>query len=303
VNPRVRAWLLIGLVAVVCAASIGGVFWYRSRALSPAALWKRLPASDALVFYIDFEALRGSGLMRIFDSAKAPEDREYVRFVQDTTFDYKQDLDAVMAAFGPTGRFILAKGRFDWKVLRRYVESQQGQCYNSLCRMAGSAPDRRISFLPIQSGLMALAVSTDEMAAMRLATPASGPDPQLPDAPVWASLPPSLLKSGENLPDGTRPFARAVGQAESVTLAFVPEGNRFALKLNAVCRGDQDAYDAASQMTRVTGMLRKMIALEKQTPNPGDLSGVLVSGAFRNSGNRVFGYWPIERVFVENLLR
>jgi hypothetical protein len=241
--------------------------------------------------------------MQLFDSAKAPEDPEYLGFVKTTAFDYKRDLDAVMAAFGPTGRFILAKGRFDWKSLRSYAESQQGKCYNSLCRMNGSAPDRRISFLPIQSSLMALAVSTDDMAAMRLATPASGPDPQTPDAPVWASLPPSLLKTTDNLPDGTRPFARALGQAQSVILAFVPDADHFALKLTMVCRSDQDAYDAATQLSRITDLLRKMIVLEKQAPNPADLSGVLVSGTFKNSGNHAFGYWPIERVFVENLLR
>ncbi len=302
-KPKVRVWLAIGLGAAICAASVGGLAWYRSRALTPAALYKRLPARDAVVFYFDFEALRRSGLMRVFDSAKAPEDPEYLRFVSSTSFDYKRDLDSAMAAFGPTGRFILAKGRFDWKSLRSYAESQQGKCDNSLCRLIGSAPDRRISFLPIQSGLLALAVSTDDMAAMRLASPAAGPGLPIPDAPVWASLPPSWLKSAEDLPDGTRPFARAVGQAESVILAFAPEGNRFALKLTVVCRGDQDAYDAASQLTRMTGLLRKLIALEKQTPNPGDLSGVLVSGTFRSTGNRVFGYWPIERVFVENLLR
>ena len=91
--------------------------------------------------------------------------------------------------------------------------------------------------------------------------------------------------------------------AESITVAFTPEGNRFALKLTVVCDSQQDAYDAWKQLTNMTALLRKLIALEKQTPNPGDLSGLLVSGTFRNAGNRVFGYWPIERVFVENLLR
>jgi hypothetical protein len=266
-------------------------------------MYKRLPARDALVFYADFDALRRGGLMRVFDSAKAPEDPEYLHFVSSTAFDYKRDLDGVMASFGPTGRFILAKGRFDWKSLRSYAESQQGKCENSLCRLNGSTPDRRISFLPIQSGLMALAVSTDDMAATRLTSAAPAAELQIPDAPVWASLPPSWLRSAGDLPDGTRPFARAVEQAESVTLAFAPEGNRFALKLAVVCRGGQDAYDAAAQLTKMTGLLRKLIALEKQTPNSGDLSGVLVSGTFRSSGDRVLGYWPIERAFVENLLR
>jgi hypothetical protein len=303
VNPKVRAGLLIGSIVVACAASIGGVFWYRSRALSPAAMWKRLPAGDAVVFYIDFEALRQGGFLQLFENAKTPEEPDYQRFVEKTSFNYKKDLDSVMAAFGPTGRFILAKGRFDWKSLRSYTESQQGQCYNSMCRMTGSTPDRRISFIPIQSGLMALAVSTDATAAMRLSSSASVPDPQLPDAPLWASLPPRLLMSADNLPDGTRPFARAVAQAESVTLAFAPEGKRFALKLTVACRSDQDAYDAATQLTRVTDLLRRMIVLEKAAPNPGDLSGILVSGTFRNSGSKAYGTWPIERVFVENLLK
>lgn len=302
-NPKARAFLAIGLAAAIFAISIGGVFWYRSRALAPAALWRRLPARDAAVVYIDFKALRRAGLMQAFDRAKAPEDPEYLSFVRGTSFDYKRDLDGAMAAFGPTGTFILARGRFDWKSLRSYAESQQGACYNSVCRLAGSTPDRRISFLPIQSGLMALAVSTDETAAMRLAAPASVPAPEIPDAPLWAMLPPRFLQSTGNLPDGTRPFVRAVAEAQSVTLAFAPEGNRFALKLGVVCDSDQEANDAAAQMTHMTGLLRKLITLEKATPSAGDLSGVLVAGTFRNAGNRVYGHWPIERVFVENLLK
>jgi len=290
VNPKVRLRLAIGLGVALCAASVGWVVWHRAQARTPAAMYQRLPAGDALVLYIDFDALR-------------PEDPEYLRFVSATAFDYKRDLDGVMAAFGPTGNFILAKGRFDWKSLHSYAESQQGKCEGALCRLQGSTPDRRISFLPIQSGLMALAVSTDDSAAMRLTSPAAGPAFQVPEAPVWASLPPSWLKSAGTLPDGTRPFARAVEQAESLTVTFSPEGNRFALRLAVVCRGEQDAYDASKQLTNITALLRKLIALEKQTPNPGDFSGVLVSGTFRNAGNRVFGYWPIERAFVENLLR
>ncbi len=303
VNPKVRLRLAIGLAVALCAASIGWVLWHRAQARTPAAMYQRLPVGDALVLYIDFDALRRAGLMRLFDSAKGPEDPEYLRFVSATAFDYKRDLDDVMAALGPTGHFILAKGRFDWKSLHSYAESHQGKCQDALCRLQGSTPDRRISFLPIQSGLMALAVSTDDSAAMRLANPAAGPAIQIPDAPVWASLPPSWLKSVGNLPDGTRPFARAVEQAQSLTVTFSPEGNRFALKLTVECNGEQDAYDASKQLNTMTALLRRLISLEKQTPNPGDFSGVLVSGTFRNSANRVYGYWPIERAFVENLLR
>jgi len=48
-------------------------------------------------------------------------------------------------------------------------------------------------------------------------------------------------------------------------------------------------------------VLRQMIARENQSPNPADLSGVLAAGSFSSGGKRVYGYWPIEPSFVENL--
>jgi hypothetical protein len=45
-----------------------------------------------------------------------------------------------------------------------------------------------------------------------------------------------------------------------------------------------------------------MIARERQTPNPSDLSGVLTSGVFRQEGTRVHGSWPLGPAFLENLL-
>ena len=149
---------------------------------------------------------------------------------------------------------------------------------------------------------MALAVSPDPSAALRLNTPGPGGDHEIPDAPIWLSLPGSVLRSGENLPSGTRPFARTMERAQSVTLAFIPEGQRLAAKLNVRCANEQDAAQIASQLAGTTTLLRSLIEREHQKPNPADLSGVLTAGAFRSEGRRVFGYWPIERALVENLV-
>jgi hypothetical protein len=261
-----------------------------------------MPAHDAMVAYIDFSQLRRAGILRLLDGSKAGEDPEYQNFVRQTQFDYQEDLDSAMVAFAPTGRFLLVQGRFDWKSLHTYVESQDGTCFNSFCRMTGSTPDRRISFFPVRSNLMALAVSPDESAALRLESAAAGPDPQVPAAPVWLSIPTSVLKSSDSLPAGTRIFARSMEQAEAVTLAFAPEGRGLAARLDVRCRNERDAADLASQLTHTTSLLRETMEREHQKPNPADLSGVLTSGAFRTEGRRVLGYWPIEPAFVQNVL-
>jgi hypothetical protein len=168
--------------------------------------------------------------------------------------------------------------------------------------MIGSTPERRISFFPVRSNLMALAVSPDDWAALRLNSAAAGPEPQVPAAPVWLSIPTSVLKSGDSLPAGTRVFASGMERAETVTLAFAPEGQGLAARLDVRCRDERDAADLASQLTRTTSLLREMMEREHRRPDPADLSGVLTSGAFRNEGQRVLGYWPIERAFVQNVL-
>lgn len=288
--------------AALALLGAGGFFWYRSRSLSTPALLKRLPAADAMLLYVDFGGLRRAGVLQLLDGSKMGEDPEYKSFVQNTSFNYTRDLDTALAAFAPTGKFLLLRGRFDWSKLRSYVQSQNGKCTDGFCRMLGSTPERRISFYPLRTDTMAMAVSTDESAAERLDSPGSGPDPQVPDAPVWLSIPPSILRSGDSLPEGTRMFARSLERADSVTLALAPEGSRLAARLNVLCRSDQDASEVASQLNRITALLKELIQREHQTPNPADLSGVLTSGSFRAEGRKVLGYWPIERKFVENML-
>ncbi len=302
VTPKFRAWVLIVAVSAVCGLTLWGVVWYRSRTLTPAAMLKHLPADDALVVYIDFARLRGGGILKLLDGSKVGEDPEYRAFVHKTDFDYKQDLDAALLAFAPTGKYMLLKGRFDWKSLTNYVRGSGGACNNSFCRMAGSTPDRRISFFPLQSNLMALAVSADEGAAHRLADVDPRPEQETPNAPIWLSIPPSVVSSGQSLPAGTQMFARSLKRAQTVTVAVVPEGNRFAAKLNVRCASDSDATDLAAELNKTTSLLRELIMREHQTPNPGDLSGFLTSGAFRSEGARVQGYWPMERALIENLL-
>jgi hypothetical protein len=303
VTPKTRGCLLILLISALCGLTLGGAIWYRSRALSPAAMFQRLPTDDAVVLYIDFKNLRAGGILQLLDGAKVGEDQEYKSFVRQTDFNYKEDLDTAMVAFAPKGKYMLLKGRFDWKSLKNYVLGNDGRCNNSFCKMAGSSPEKRISFFPMQANLMAMAVSDDDAAALRMNTVDARGDAEIPNAPLWLSIPPSVVKSGQSLPPGTQMFARSLERAQAVTLAIVPEEHdQFAAKLNVRCASATDASALAAELNRTTGLLREMIVREHQKANPDDLSGLLTSGAFRSEGARVSGYWRIPRALIENLL-
>jgi hypothetical protein len=304
VNYKKRAALLIIMIASLCGLAVWGVARFRYHQLRTTADWlQRLPTQDAAVFYIDFAALRKGGVLEILAGSKVAEEPEYKVFVMKTEFDYTRDLDAVLACFTPRAKYLVVKGRFDWNSLEAYAREQGGTCRDALCRMSGSTPERKISFFPLRPDLMGLAVSPDDSAAIDLESTATRRRAlELPDAPVWVSIPRALLKSGSDLPAGTRMFAHTMEDADDVSIAMALSGNRFEARLNAQCRSGQQAAALAAQLTAITGMLREMIAREHQTPNLRDLSGVLTSGTFNQVGTHVTGSWPLEKGFVEGLL-
>ncbi len=301
-SPRNRAALLIVILAALCGGSIWGVAWYRARPVSPGMLLKRLPVRDAVVVYIDFAALRQGGILQLLEGSKAGEDPDYQNFARKIDFDYRQDLDAAMVSFAPSGKYMLVKGRFDWKSLRSYALESGGSCVTALCRMTGTTSDRRISFFPVQSSLLALAVSPYESAVLELTASPSGPAVAVPNTPFWMSVPGSLLKSGGNLPPGTKMFADGMEKAELVTLTFSPEESHLAAGLEVRCRNEQDAVLVASQLSSATLTLKQMLEREHQKPGPADLAGVLASGSFRSEGQTVFGSWRVERALIEAML-
>src|SRR6266536_2090083 len=120
----------------------------------------------------------------------------------------------------------------------------------------------------MQSNLMALAVSDDDVAALRMNTVDPRPDAEIPNAPIWLSIPPSVVKSGQSLPAGTQMFARSLDRAQSVVLSVVQDGNAFAAKLDVRCANAADASALTGDLTNTTRLLREMIEREHQTPNP-----------------------------------
>ncbi len=301
INRRVPPWAVLVCLVAICAAVIGGVALLRSRRTNTATLLTRLPSDDAVIASIDFHALRNTGVLGLLSGSRVMQDPEYRAFVDQTGFDYLNDLDTVLISFHSTGTYLLLRGRFDWKALRDYTAKQGGHCYNTLCRMGGSTPQRRISFFPLQSGVMALAVSQDDSAALMLHTRGVQRPQTIPEDPVWALIPVATLKNSASVPAGTRTFARALGAADSVLLAAAPDGGQVALRMDASCRTAAGAHALATELRDATARLRDFIARESQTPSTRDLSGVLAAGAFEQNGAHVLGRWPVSRDLLESI--
>jgi len=264
----------------------------------------RLPSENAAVLSIDFAALRNGGVFELLSGPVVEEEPEYKTFVDKTGFDYRRDLDHAYISFPSDGGYSLAQDGFDWQRLEAYAREQGGGCSSGLCRMPGSQPSRKISFFMVRKNLLAMAVSPDESAGAKMGVAAKNPRViAAPKEPVWLSLPGSALKRSDAFPTGTQLFAKAMADAESATFSIAPQGKALKAQLEVVCRNAGEAGILAAQFQKTTEVLREILKHEKQSPNPGDLTGVLTAGVFRQENTRVLGRWPIERAFLDNLTK
>jgi hypothetical protein len=301
VRFRFQPWQLAVVLVAVCAALVTGIYKYRMRGTSnPVALISNLPSAHATVVYLDVDAIRRSGLLNMIAGSKAAQELEYQQFVDETLFDYRQDLDSLAAAFRDDQVFIALRGRFHWKNLMDYAVRQGGSCHNSFCAMPASQPRRWISFYPIKPDLMAMAVSADDSAAYQIMHKSGKLTVPTFSQPVWMMVPASALRNSDALPPGTKPFASALVEAtDEIVFTIGPDGDRLTLSLNALCRDAQTASTLFESFEKTTGTLRKWLAREHQQPNAQDWSGLLAGGSFRRENQRVFGQWPMSRAFVE----
>ena len=287
----------IALVAAVLAVTV-----YRIHAtkafFNPPALLSRFPSEDALVMSADFVTLRRAGLLT---ASKVPLEPEYKQFIDGTGFDYKRDLDYLVASFSRSGTFFILRGRFDWKKLRDYAAHQGGSCYEDLCRMQGSTPERHISFLPLRSDALALAVSTNDLAATLLTKTAAPITTPLPVAPVWLSVPGVELRRQDALPPSIRLMLSALTRADRVVITLGPGGAQgIEAQLQATCNSKDDAIVLASQLRSATGLLKEALARDKSAAD-GEVTAMLTAGVFDQTDRKVTGNWPVRKSLLDAL--
>ncbi len=299
-TARLRPWHLMVLALLVCGAVLGVVRWrFQQRSFSAATLVECLPPDQAIHVYLNVASLRDSGLLDLLAGSKAAEEPDYKRFVGQTGFDYRGDLDEVAAAFIRGSVYMAIRGRFDWKKLNAYAESQGGACRNTICEMPASEAGRHISFYPIRSNVLALAVSLEQRGVNIIGPEQWSNPPRLPPEPVWISAPSFVFADVKDLPEGTHAFLSPLASAQKATFAIGPDGNQLRIRAEVLCNSAADAASLAAQLTRSTELLNKMLARDQMTPNPRDLSSVLGGGKFEQQDNRVLGAWPMDRRFVE----
>jgi hypothetical protein len=295
-----RRRILLGTLFIAIVAA-GFLFFLPGP--GPRDMLACLPPGDGPTLFIDVALLRRTGALSLLGFDAAPQEPDYLRFVQSTGFDWRRHLDRAALQFRGDDRFLVVSGRFDRARLASYAASAGGRCAGQICTLQGSAPDRQISFLPLRRNLLAVATSRDPLAAALLSWRASTPGFDPPSTPLWLHLPGSFLQPREGLPPGFSAFLSAMQGASRaiITLELGPSG--FEVALAAPCPDPGKARSIAAKLTSSTELLKKLIAREGKIPAPTEPAAILSSGAFRADGATARGRWPLPPNFLQSLAR
>jgi hypothetical protein len=301
VHLRFQPRQFVALFALVCVLAAGSIYWFLARSRArPADLVAYLPSADASVVYIDVDALRRSGILSVLAGSKTAEEPDYQQFVRDTKFDYRRDLDAVAAALKDGRVYFALHGRFHWNNLRDYAVQQGGSCHSNFCVVAGSQPNRRISFYLLSPDVMAMAIGPDDFGAYQVASASGKAVVGVPKDPVWALIPAASLQSMDALPAAAKAYVPALQGAEQIVFSIgANPAQQLQLGVHVSCKDAPAATALVTQFEATTKALRDLLAHQQEKVDPADLSGVLVAGRFHRDERQVYGAWPIPKAFVD----
>jgi hypothetical protein len=288
---------------MACAlAAAGGYYWFHRThgSARPKDLVALLPTANASVVFIDVDAMRRSGILNLVAGSKAVEDADYLQFVNETKFDYRQDLDAIAASFLDGKVYFALRGRFHWKNLADYAARQGGSCHGEFCVVAGSQPNRRISFYLLKRDVLAMAISPDDFGAYQIAGRSGKLALAPPKEPVWALIPAVKLQKMDSLPAAAKSYVPALQGAEQIVFSIGADpAQQLQLGVQVTCKDAAAASALLTQFQDTTNALRQVLTKAHRKPDPSDLSGVLVAGTFHRDERLVYGLWPIPRAFVD----
>jgi hypothetical protein len=295
------------------AAALGVIlgawaYWFYSRPYDAVRLVQCLPSDRSLHVYLNVGELRSGGLLDLLAGSQGAEEADYKKFVEQTGFDYRTDLDAVAAGFRDGDEYFAVQGRFKWDRLADYARAHQGKCDVSqsagTCSMPATQPGKTISFSLLRRDVLALAVARDPQGSRVIFPGFWKEPPKIPTAAIWLSAPPYIFADAKTLPAGLSPFRTQLEHARNTVFTLSPSQDQkaFELRMTVDCAAPDDATKMATQFSSVTELLKKMLDRDKLKPTSADLSGVLVAGRFEAQKDQVTGTWPIERKFIDSLV-
>ena len=122
-------------------------YWFYSRPYDAVRLVQCLPADRSLHVYMNVGLLRSAGILDLLAGSQGAEEADYKKFVEQTGFDYRTDLDAVAAGFRDGDEYFAVQGRFKWNRLADYAQSHQGKCQDRRRLQHARQPARQDHFV------------------------------------------------------------------------------------------------------------------------------------------------------------
>ncbi len=300
---RLRPAVLAFFMVAFCAALFGLLDWQRrGRDFSDAELLRRLPDIEGSCLYLDVRALRKAGLLDMIAGHRADEEPEYKEWVNASGFDYREDLDTVMAHFGVDIDLYILRGRLSWSQISAYMKANDAKCSNGVCSIALSR-GRFLSALPLSESVVALGTGTFRNVVYSVMELRERKYLDLPKEPFWVEFSEEYLKDPRRLPEGTRSFLSAVSGARHVFLAIAPEGNGLEARLRATFDSSAEAVTRRAKLEESTLLLRKFFQRDKQQPEESDIASLLLAGKFDQTNGDVLGRWPLPLTLFEKILR
>jgi len=296
----------IPVILIVGTIMGGSAYWFYSKPYDASRLVQMLPPDRSVHVYLNFKAMRDSGILDVLAGSATLEEPEYKKFVEETGFNYRTDLDGVAVAFRDGDVFYAAQGRFNWAKLAAFATAHQGSCTGPQCKVPGSVPGRDVTFYMPRANVLALATSRSGTAMEMVGLSSWAKRPVIPETGLWMLAPPYVFANPENLPAGTRAFLAPLKDATETILMLGPgSGGRsaaFELRMETTFATAAAAAEVHKQFTDSTALLVSMLARENLTPNKNDLSGLLAGGMFEVADTKVIAKWPVDRTLLQALV-
>jgi len=306
VESRIKPWQLALITVVVFGAALGILQWWQTtqpRQSDARTLLETLPTDRATVLYIDASTLRKVGILRLIAGSKAAEEPDYRKFVEQTGFDYRTDLDAVAASFTSTDSYFAIRGRFQWPKLEAYAKAQGGECRNSVCNISeAEAPgqaNRNFSFYAMRRDVLAIAVNPGPWGVMSVAAGRTKSVTKLPAEPVWISAPGSVAAQISSLPLAVGVLFAPVTRADKITLALGARGLELQVRMEAECASPAIAASVTSQLSKSFMALSEAAAKQDAAKELREWSPIFSAGKLQQHDTHVSGVWPLERRLLE----